>query len=419
MDQATRDWGIVAGGQVARMVLGLVPSILIARALGTADFGVYGVLAATSNITGVIADLGLTATAARHIAAVWPDEPAMAQQQGRVFFWTRLILAVGILSLGILLAGGPLAQGMLRLAPDQATLALRLAFLSVGATALSGAMTGLLQASRQFKQLTLVSLFNTGLTAVLAIGLTLAGRLNLILALVILSISTSLATFIVGRRLLPRPFDLQLPSRDVWQSEGRRFLRFGRWIAMSNILAVLTAQLDILLLNRWGTPVTVGVYFLALNLVAKTDIVNQSQYTVLLPTASALKSTADVRAYLRQALKRSLSLTLVLLPLFLLVTPFVHFFYGPAFATAAPLFRLLLVVVIFDAFTIPVILLAFPLNKPRLLAAADALRAATLIGGAAWLIPIYGPVGVIAAKAGAKVIGFLFTIAVFRWRKSL
>jgi O-antigen/teichoic acid export membrane protein len=418
VDQATRDWAIVAGGQVARMVLGLVPSVLIARALGTADFGVYGVLAATSNITGVIADLGLTATAARHIAAVWPAEPVTAQQQGRVFFWTRLILAVVILSLGLLLAG-PLAHRVLRLATDQATLALRLALLSVGATALSGAMTGLLQASRQFKQLTLVSLFNTGLTAILAIGLTLAGRLDLILALVILSIGASLATFIVGRRLLPRPFDLQLPPGDVWQSEGRRFLRFSRWIAMSNILAVLTAQLDILLLNRWGTPASVGIYFLALNLVAKTDIVNQSQYTVLLPTASALQSTADVRAYLRQALKRSLSLTLALLPLFFLVTPFVHLFYGPAFALAAPLFRLLLAVVIFDAFTIPVILLAFPLNKPRLLAAADALRAGALIGGALWLIPIYGPVGVIAAKGVAKVIGFLFTIAVLRWRKSL
>jgi hypothetical protein len=63
------------------------------------------------------------------------------------------------------------------------------------------------------------------------------------------------------------------------------------------------------------------------------------------------------------------------------------------------------------------LLLAFPLNQPKLLATADGVRAATLALGAAWLIPTYGPAGAVAAKFGAKVAGAVLTLGVLVAKK--
>jgi Na+-driven multidrug efflux pump len=73
--------------------------------------------------------------------------------------------------------------------------------------------------------------------------------------------------------------------------------------------------------------------------------------------------------------------------------------------------------VIFDAFTLPIILLAFPLNQPKILAASDAFRFIVLVLVALQLIPIIGPAGAANAKIGAKVAGFLLLL-LYIWRKN-
>src|SRR5213592_2630890 len=75
LDPITRNWAIVVSGNVARLALGFVASVLIARALGPADLGVCAVLIATAGIAGALADFGLTDSAVKHIATAWPDDP--------------------------------------------------------------------------------------------------------------------------------------------------------------------------------------------------------------------------------------------------------------------------------------------------------------------------------------------------------
>ncbi len=69
------------------------------------------------------------------------------------------------------------------------------------------------------------------------------------------------------------------------------------------------------------------------------------------------------------------------------------------------LFLLLLGVVLFDLATSSLFLLAFPLNKPRLLAATDWLRVGVL-GLVGWLlIPRYGAFGAVMSRLLARVTG--------------
>lgn len=392
---------------MARLALGFVASVLIARALGPADFGTFAVLAAVANVVGALADLGLTDAAVKRIASAWAGERARAIDRGRAFFWLR----AGSAAL-VVVAGHLVVSALPTVAVGSSTMRslLVLALLGVFATALSGAVSALLQATQRFGRLSLVGLANAGLTALLAIALDLTGQLTLISALVVLGIGTSLVSFAVGVRLLPDGWRLAFPPRATLWAEGRPMLDFGRWLWVANVCAMLAAQLDVLLVDRWTDAAIVGAYALALNLAMKVDVVNSSLYTVLLPAVSSLDGEHAIRRYVRQALLRSALIALALLPLLLLIGPFITFFYGRSYAPAIGIFRLLLAVVVFDVFATPLLLLIYHYDRPRLLAASDALRAGTLGVAGVALVPSFGTSGAVVAKLVAKAVGAALTL---------
>src|SRR5438132_2500391 len=112
VDPITRGWAVVTSTGVVRLGLGFVASLVLARALGPADFGTFAVLAASVGLVGGLAEGGLTEAAVLRISAIWPDKSAQAQQRARAFLWLRLGLAAAVVAVGCL-AAGPIAQRVL------------------------------------------------------------------------------------------------------------------------------------------------------------------------------------------------------------------------------------------------------------------------------------------------------------------
>jgi O-antigen/teichoic acid export membrane protein len=416
LDPVSRGWAIVLGGNLGRMALSFVASVLVARALGPAAFGVYAVLGAAMAITGVMADMGLTVTEVKRVASVWPYEPDTAHLRGRVASWLRAGAALLFFFLATFLAV-PIANRILGLSDiPNGPLLFILAMAGMLAVTLSGTVSTLLQATNHFGRLSTMSLVNAGLTAILALVLFVIGRLNLVTALLILGIGTTLASFFVGYRLLPGRWSLwQLPAVQDLRLEGAALFHFSRWLWVASLFTVVIMQIDVIMVGRLTTAAAAGLYGLAINLARKADIVNQSLYTSLLPAASSLRDREAVSKYLRQSLIRSGLIALGLLVLMPLVGPFIRIFYGPEYAAATGLLQLLLVVVIIDAFATPVTLLVFPLERPKLYAASTALQAIILLLLAAWLIPLIGTPGAAVAKIVARSTGFVLVL----WRLRL
>jgi O-antigen/teichoic acid export membrane protein len=397
---------VVTSAGVVRLGLGLVASLVIARALGPADFGVYAVLAASVAVIGGLAEGGLTEAAVLRVSAAWAVDRAAAQERGRAFFWLRLGVATAVVGAGGVLAG-PLSEPVLRI--DQGLL--RWALLGIVATAASGAVSALLQATMAWRRMSSLTLVNTGLTAVLALALALTGRLDLLAALIVLGIGTSVVTFLVGRGLLGAAWALlQPPARKAMRVEAVQLFRTGRWLWVASLFAMLTANAEVLLLNRQAALPLVGAYALALNLATKADLVNNSLYTVLLPGVAGLRNRAAVASYVRRGLLRGGLIGLGLLLLIPVSEPLIVFVYGADFAPAVIFFRLLLGVMVFDVLLTPVLLLPLAYRQARLLAAADALRAITLVLVALGAIPVYGAIGAILARFAARVAGAAFVL---------
>src|SRR5438309_272907 len=92
--------------------------------------------------------------------------------------------------------------------------------LGIVATAASGAVSAMLQATGAFGRMSSLTLFNTGLTALLAVGLAIVARLDLLTALIVLGIGTSLATFWLGAAMLPGRWRSRLPKASELRSEA-------------------------------------------------------------------------------------------------------------------------------------------------------------------------------------------------------
>jgi O-antigen/teichoic acid export membrane protein len=380
---------------------------VIARALGPADFGVYAVLAASVALVGGLAEGGLTEAAVLRLSAVWPAQPDAARARASAFFWLRLGLAAAVVGVGCLVAG-PAAARLLGL-PDGGGL-LRWALLGIVATGASGAVSAMLQATSAWRRMSSLTLVNTGLTAILALVLAVVGRLDLVAALVVLGIGTSLASFLVGRGMLPAEWRLRLPSAGALAEEAGHLLRTGRWLWLASVFAMLTANAEVLLLNRQADLALVGAYALALNLANKADLVNTSLYTVLLPGVARLRDRTAIASYVRRGVLRGGLIGLGLLVLIPISEPLITLVYGADFAPAAVFFRFLIGIMIFDVLLTPVLLLPLAYRQPRLLAAADALRAVTLVLVALGLIPIYGAIGAIVARFAARVAGAVLVL---------
>jgi PST family polysaccharide transporter len=421
-NRTNRDLAIVFSGQALRLGLGIVSSSLLARGLGPAGLGVFSVISVWMTIAVTLGDVGVTKSAVRFIAVELLDQPEDALATGRVFTALRMAGALAVAA-AILLLATPLARALGLQPLHEGRTLLALAALGVLATSLSSVPATILQALKRFPGLFATQTLNISLTVALVAALFVAGQITVASALVI-GILTALAATLLGYRLLPAPWrgTLRIPARpELVGPTARRLLDFGKWLWVSTLLSVVLAQVDLLLVNRYTDPQSAGYYAIALNLSLKVDILNQTLQVVLLPTVAALTTLAQMRGYLQDSLRRSLALTGLLVLVALVARPFILVVYGASYAPAVPLFYLLLVVAAFDLLTLPVLLLACPLDAPKVIAASHLLRVAAMLAASALLIPLWGGTGAAVAKLLAKVLGALFIgIALtILWRRRL
>ena len=295
--------GVVFAGHSARLALGLISSALLARGLGPAGLSAFSVVGAVMMVALTVSDFGLSNSAVRQVAGDLEGDTARARRTAGVFARLRLLGALLTFALVFLLAE-PLAA-LLNLPGPSGPLYMRVGSLAVIATSLSAISGTLLRALGRFSSLTATQMANIGLTILILAALTLNGRLNVPLALLV-GVAAALLAAGLGYFLLPRAWrPSPAPPKEPTRPEALRLVRYSRWLWISAVLSILLAQLDLLLLNRWLSPVAVGMYALALSLSFKAGIINQTLHTVLLPHVSRLSGRAAYRNHLRRSLLRS------------------------------------------------------------------------------------------------------------------
>jgi O-antigen/teichoic acid export membrane protein len=407
--RVTSDLLVTAGSRWVQIVVGLVGSVVSARVLGPTEFGLFGLVISIIMVIGTIADAGLTYSAIRLIARDLDHDVNKSHVVARAYFRLRVLSGSTMAIAGILMSG-PLAWllGYPELVPY-----LQWGFLTLFSLSLSSYPNTVLVALARFRQLGITGILNAVITVAGILALYFSGVLTLG-TLVAWNVVLPLVSSIPAWLAVPhewRPWRLWKVGGIALRSEAlHELVTFGKWIGLSLVGTMLVTQGDVLLLGKLSTPAAVGVYSVALALASRLDTVNQSLFTIMMPRASRLTGRANIRLYWRQVALGSGGLAVGLGVLAVIAQPIIIWLYGERYEDSAGLFLALLVVVLFDLATSSLFLLVFPLNRPRLLAAADWLRVAVFGLAGFLLIPIYGAFGAVAARFLARVTGTALTL---------
>ena len=313
--------------RAALVVLGLISSVIVARALGPAGRGDYAVAVTVAAIGVQLATLGL------HTSSSWAvsREPSL---RGR-------LLANG--AIGGLLNGGAVAVllGLVALLVPAASplppaiLLLALAAIPVGLVYITeqNLLLGL-QWVRAFNSLEIVNRSVTIALFVLVIGLGFTSAFTVYAALLAALIGVTAAAFWLLARQVPVRPDFSLV---------RRFAGLSLRAYSSALLIYLVLRFDLLMVQYFKGPSDAGQYSVAVNLGEMVLLIPTVVGMILFPRLSAMTDRRAQRGFtIRTAAWMGVASIGLVLPSMIVAGTAIRVLFGDAFSPAVPAFVWLL-----------------------------------------------------------------------------
>lgn len=314
-------WNLV--GTVAQLVLAWGATIVVARLLSPTDYAVYGMAAAFIGFFLVLAGQGFA------LALVQRKE--LTEMACHSVFW--FMAALSLIVAGAAVAASPLAARFYEqplLVPVVAVLAVGLVINMLGAVP-----NALLQRALRFREINLVGILGSLLTAALGVGTALLGYGYW--ALILPSLGSSLfmavrAFWLSGYR----------PAFRFRWAEIRSVAVFGLSSLGSSLVQYFGDNSDYLIMGRFWPKADYGQYYFAFEKSRRPfSLIMMQLDRVLFPVFSRIQ---DDKERLRRAFVRGTrSVCLVVFPLHVLLIgladPLVPWIFGPQWRPAVPVFQ--------------------------------------------------------------------------------
>jgi O-antigen/teichoic acid export membrane protein len=311
----------------ARIVVGGLTTIVVARALGPQGRGAYAVLVTVSTTAVILGNLSIDAS---H-TSLWSQDRirnvASIVTNSLLFGLVVGTLSAAATALAVVMLGATVVP-----VPSYGVLALALAAIPCSMTSLY--LNNVLTLRGRIETVNWGGLLGVCVPGAALVLLAAAGRLTLgwVVALWTVSTALPLATLIPATRPRLRDYDRVLV---------RRALGMGLRYHIGSTSLFLLLRADILILNALTSTVAVGLYAVAVSLVELTRVAADSIAQVIL--SHQMGGDGDSAAALTARITRlNLLLAFGSVGLMCATAPFlIPFVYGPAFSgSVAPLLAL-------------------------------------------------------------------------------
>jgi O-antigen/teichoic acid export membrane protein len=330
--------GLAKGvAQAANFLLRMGCLVAFARLLDPRDFGLVGMVTAITGLLSLFREFGLS------LATVQRSE--ITEQQTSTLFWINMV--VGFVLCVISVAIAPLVASFYhedRLALIMGVLGLGFIFNAAGVQ-----HSALLQRQMRFAALAIIDVIALLLSS--AISLVMAfkglGYWSLVAWSTTLPLVTTLQLWAVAR---------WVPGKPSLNVGAGSLLRFGSIVTLNTLVIHVAYNLDKVLLGRfWGADV-VGIYGRAFQLVTlPTEQITGTLGTVAISVLSRLQGEPSrLWAYFRKGYSLVLAVTI---PIGIMCAIFadqiILVLFGPKWADAIPVFRVLVPTVLVFAIINP------------------------------------------------------------------
>lgn len=322
---AVRGGAITSIAQVAKQVLTIASTVILARILTPQDYGLVAMVTAVTGFISLFKDMGLS------MATI--QRPEINHEQVSTLFWLNIVISMVICLITMGLAA-PISWYYHEPRLIKITIILACGFLFGGLTIQHQA---LLRRQMRFKALVTMEIVSMALGIVSAIIMALMGYGYW--ALVALYLGTQIATALCAWILCP-----WRPGRPGPIQKVADMLKFGGNLTGFSIINYFSRNLDNFLIGRYYGAQQLGLYAKAYSLLLlPITQINAPIQSVAVPSLSRL--IGEPERY-RQAYLRILEkLTLLAMPLvsfFIVTSDWVIFtLLGPQWGGAAAIFSFL------------------------------------------------------------------------------
>lgn len=401
--QTARSTYLTTFGAGINAFLGFIFTIVVARSVSPADFGLFSVVMNLLTILLVFSDVGLSSAILKFLPqAIREGKKEESKKIIKLSFLTTLLIS-GFLALLLFLSSSSLAMNVF--AKKELALPLLVASAALVGLPLSYLFVSILQGQQKFL-FGVITESSVIFAKVLAVIILLVlGKLTLISVLIILSL-TSFTGLIFGLFFI-RPGFLSAKTDFTLL---KTMFGFGIWVALARIANSLSGKIDTLMLVRYVEIAQVGFYAAAQRMTFIFPVMVTGVTAVLQPKFASLRTPSEAKSF---TLKSTLLVSLLFIPVVVLfiIAPWITvWIYGQVYQPAVYIFRWLLVSSsFFVATTVPIIIILYHLGKSRFFAAISILQVVLIFLGNLILIP---RLGVIApAISLAFSYGIIFIIS--------
>lgn len=393
-----RSYATVVGVSGMASVVSFVTTVLLARHLTTADFGLFSLLFAAMTVLWTATSFGDTAYV-RFVNASSGESDAA---------YLRAVLVIEGAAILLLAAlAWPAASALAAALGDRAyftpLLVGMLLGLGMNLVSLWGAV---FQAEGKFFRFSLLrAVVNVIVLALVGVTIALA---TLTLPRVYTAYGVAVGVMVVlsltalYRRCRPLRADGALV---------RKLVRFSRWLMVSNVAYVLAQRLDVVVVAAFTSRTTVGQYGAALRIAVVASLLTGSIAPLMLPKATRLDQTKEgLRAFLRHVAKFTSVLIGIIALIWLSLPLWVPLVFGERYEDSVAIARILLLGSGCLAAYTPLSQLFVADESPRRMFVLNVIRLAVLGALLAVLTPRFGAAGGAWGLVGAEVVSLAYTV---------
>jgi len=393
-------------------------SFLMVRLLGSSGYGIYVLAVAVITILSQVSELGLRNSTLRHVA-MYASQDDLPRVRGVVRAAVLFALTVATL-IGIILftAAVPLANTLFG-KPELAS-AFRLLAPAVPLLALVNISIAYTQAFRVMRfKVVVQDLLMPGLELALALTLVVVGwSTRGVLTAFICSVTIGAGAIVVlSHRLTPW---INITQNTEWSI--RPLFRFALPVLLVDVLLILTAQVNVLLIGRLMDSQDVGVFNVALQTTFIGMMFLNSVNLIFAPTIADLVNRGETERLLTLYRESTRWVLMLALPLYLGLALVAHplmALFGPQFTAGAVPLIIIASAQIVNVSVGSVGLLILMSGHPNI-SLANAALSLILNASLNWLlIPRYGLVGSAVAYGLMITVANLVGLAEVRWLLAL
>lgn len=409
--QTAKNTYAVFFGNVLSAFFSFLFTIFLVRRMSLHEFGYFSALLSLMLLMTELSDIGIGQSLSSFL-------PPLEKNPNKLFIFLKAAIisqfTIAFIITFLIIFGSKFISNLLFHTPIFSNFVI-LTGISIFCSVIATFVIYVLSARKKFTKVSFLTTLGSLLRFVFIILIVFFSSVNLPNS-IYAQTSSIVLYMIIALMVLDFPFT-QFPINKI---DIKKLLYFAYLLGLARIFTGIAYRLDILMLVSLKGGTEAGIYSTAAKVTSLYPMMVGSFLMVIAPRLSLITSKIDLKKYTFKIIIGTLGLITTILIMLIIANPFMLLLFGQKTLPAVPIFRLLLISMVFFVASIPPVALAiFHFKKPYILTVNSIIQLVIVLIGNFLMIPVLGGIGAALSLIFAYGLTFVITsLMTFSYWKS-